>query len=58
MLIRNFKTWFSDTISSMHEHSVLREHLVMGKSVLMPKILENGFKADHADTHKESVCTG
>ena len=42
----------------MNKHSVLREHLVMGKSVLMPKILENSFKADHADTHKESVCTG
>lgn len=50
MLIRNFKTRFSDTILLMHEqkYSVLRENLVMGKSVLMLKILENSFKADHA----------
>ena len=30
----------------MKKHSALRENLVMGKSVLMPKLLENRFKAD------------
>lgn len=32
----------------MHEQTVLRENLVMGKSVPMPKILENSFEAGHA----------
>lgn len=32
----------------MKKYLVLRENLVMAKSVLMPKILENRFKTDHA----------
>lgn len=31
----------------MKKHLGLREELVKGKSVLMPKILENSFKAGH-----------
>lgn len=59
MLIRIFKTWFTDTILAIHEQILnLRENLVMSKSILMPKILENSFKSDHAQTHKKSVYIG